>query len=378
MVLQNAQDQSVVWDNTGITVVVDSLGKLSRALLTGVDRVVFGGESYSHEFITDDMYQKAVELAHGAGAEIVFNTPRIIRQSDVPAFHKWLENIAHSGADGISVHNIGTLYAVQQYTDIPVEADYSLISYNQETLKHLSELGAVRAVLSPELNFTQIEALGKNTPLALECMVEGNLELMVSEYCCTGSFLGDLHTGKCSAPCVRSGKKFFLKDIIKNDVSSGNDQGEAHYLSMGLEFLKRLFQMSKGWSRYHAWSYEATEEVTYIWETIQPHLADYLQETLKKCKSKKMTKDIRSASAGFVIAEAMKNAGLKYRFTGQTYRAKVSVMVTKDRCITLYIAYSKLDEQLPRIMRSLTVIKEELEALGDGVTINKALGSWNW
>ena len=43
-------------------------------------------------------------------------------------------------------------------------------------------------------------------------MVEGNLELMVSEYCCTGSFLGDLHTGKCSAPCVRSGKKFFLKD----------------------------------------------------------------------------------------------------------------------------------------------------------------------
>ena len=169
-----------------------------------------------------------------------------------------------------------------------------------------------------------------------------------------------------------------LKDIIKNDVSSGNDQGEAHYLSMGLDFLKRLFQMSKGWSRSHAWSYEATEEVTYIWETIQPHLADYIQETLKKCKSKKMTKDIRSASSGFVIAEAMKNAGLKYRYTSQTYRAKVSVMVTKDRCITLYIAYSKLDEQLPRIMRSLTVIKEELEALGDGVTINKALGSWNW
>ena len=68
--------------------------------------------------------------------------------------------------------------------------------------------------------------------------------------------------------------------------------------------------MSKGWSRYHAWSYEATEEVTYIWETIQPHLADYIQETLKKCKNKKMTKDIRSASAGFVIADAMKKAGL--------------------------------------------------------------------
>ena len=33
-----------------------------------------------------------------------------------------------------------------------------------------------------------------------------------------------------------------LKDIIKNDVSSGNDQGEAHYLSMGLDFLRRLFQ----------------------------------------------------------------------------------------------------------------------------------------
>lgn len=30
-----------------------------------------------------------------------------------------------------------------------------------------------------------------------------------------------------------------IKDVIKNEVSSGNDKGEAHYLSLCLDLLKR-------------------------------------------------------------------------------------------------------------------------------------------
>ena len=169
-----------------------------------------------------------------------------------------------------------------------------------------------------------------------------------------------------------------IKDVLKNEVSSGTDKGEAHYLSMCLDLLKRLYQMDRKWSRFHAWSYESTEEVSHIWNTIQPELAEFIEGHLKQLRSKKMTKDIKASSAKAVIDAALKEASLKYRYTGQTHRAKLSVLITKDRCLTVYIAYSKLNEQLPRIIQSLKVIKGELEVLGSSITINKAQGSWTW
>ena len=169
-----------------------------------------------------------------------------------------------------------------------------------------------------------------------------------------------------------------LKDVLKNEVSSGTDKGEAYYLSMCLDLLKRLYQMDRKWSRFHAWSYESTEEISHIWNTIQPELAEFIEGHLKQLRSKKMTKDIKASSAKAVIDAALKEAGLKYRYTGQTHRAKLSVLITKDRCLTVYIAYSKLNEQLPRIIQSLKVIKGELEVLGSSITINKAQGSWTW
>lgn len=195
-----------------ITVVADSLPRTRAALENGAKRIVFGGESYSHENITLDMCRQAADLAHEYGAAIVLNTPRIIRDGELDKFHKWLEAVDKYAVDAISVHNIGTLHAVRELTSVPIEADYSLISYNVEALRHLQELGVSRAVLSPELNMSQLEKLGKESPLPLECIADANLELMVSEYCCTGSFLGGLDTGHCNAPCVAMKKKFYLKD----------------------------------------------------------------------------------------------------------------------------------------------------------------------
>ena len=169
-----------------------------------------------------------------------------------------------------------------------------------------------------------------------------------------------------------------IKDVIKNEVSSGNDKGEAHYLSLCLDLLKRFYQMDRKWSRFHAWSYESTEEVAHIWNTIQPELSEFIQDYLKEVRHKKMTKDIKSSSAKAVIATAMKDAGLKYRYTGQTHRAKLSVLITKDRCLTVYLAYSKLNDQLPHVIQSLKNIKHELDTLGNGITISKAPGAGAW
>ena len=56
----------------------------------------------------------------------------------------------------------------------------------------------------------QIEALAAYSPLPLEAIAGGYLELMVSAYCAVGSFLGEKGTHKCSAPCEK--QRYFLKD----------------------------------------------------------------------------------------------------------------------------------------------------------------------
>lgn len=202
-----------------LSVHVDTLEKVQVAISAGADIIIFGGDTYNHEYLTPDMYQRAAFMAHKANRTIYFGTSRIIRNSDLPAFHKFLDAISQGEAntqpDAVMVHNIGTAMAVRRHTDIPLFIDYSLISYNAKTLEFWQEQGAAGITLSPELNFTQIQELAKKNKgktLQLECLAEGNLELMVSEYCCTGSFIGGLDSGKCSAPCVNSGKKFFLKD----------------------------------------------------------------------------------------------------------------------------------------------------------------------
>ena len=189
----------------------------------------------------------------------------------------------------------------------------------------------------------------------------------------TGEMNTDLEYKGYTARLINS-----IKDVIKNEVSSGNDKGEAHYLSLCVDLLKRFYQMDRNWSRFHAWSYESTEEVVHIWNTIQPELSEFIQDYLKELRHKKMTKDIKSSSAKAVIAAAMMDAGLKYRYTGQTHRAKLSVLITKDRCLTVYLAYSKLNDQLPHVIQSLKNIKHELDTLGNGITISKAPGAGAW
>ena len=46
--------------------------------------------------------------------------------------------------------------------------------------------------------------------MSVECLVHGYLTLMTSEYCMIGSYLGEVHTGKCSQACMR--RDYQLKD----------------------------------------------------------------------------------------------------------------------------------------------------------------------
>lgn len=205
-----------------LVVHVDTVAKVKAALAAGADRILFGGESYHHENITPAMYREAGELAREAGKKINFNTPRIVRQGQWEGFKRQLEMFAELRPDQINVHNIGGIALAREITDISLQADFSLNIYNHLALAFLQECGVDAAVLSPEMTLAQVEQVAKLSPLPLECIVHGNLELMVSEYCAMGSFLGGLDKGACTQPCTK--QSYWLKDRKEEHFPLVTDQ----------------------------------------------------------------------------------------------------------------------------------------------------------
>ncbi len=191
-------------------VAVDTLGKAEAALAAGADGILFGGESYEHRVIAPEEYERAWQMAREAGARIDFNTPRIVHDDQQKHAERLLAAFAAFPPDAVHVHNIAMLALVRRLTDFAIHADYSLISYNKQTLAFLKDYGASGATLSPELTAKEIRQLAKESPLPLTCIVHGRLELMVSNYCVTGSFLGGCGEGPCTQPCTRG--HFALKD----------------------------------------------------------------------------------------------------------------------------------------------------------------------
>lgn len=205
-----AEEGNIQLPKSRLMAAVDSLEQMAAAIDGGADGILFGGESYHHQIISEEDYKKAWQMAKKAGVRFDINTPRILRDNAKKSVENLLASLREFPPVAVHVHNIGTLAMVRRLTDFPIHADYSLISYNEVTLSALQGLGVVEATLSPELNEGQMKKLARKSHLPLTAIVHGRLELMVSEYCVTGSFLGGAGQKPCSQPCTKG--KYFLKD----------------------------------------------------------------------------------------------------------------------------------------------------------------------
>lgn len=192
-----------------LSVNVDTLDKLKVCIKNGADLIMFGGESFNHQAITADDYQRAVNIAREYGKKIILNTPRIAKEWQMKNVKAELSLFQKLQPDAVSISNLGVLYAARQLTELPLHGDYPLNIYNNMSVQFFAQQGFTSMTMSPELNFSQLAEINYDN-VELECLVHGNLTLMVSEYCMMGSYLGGLHTGKCNQACMRG--EFQLND----------------------------------------------------------------------------------------------------------------------------------------------------------------------
>ena len=187
----------------------DSVEKVNAALQAGAERILFGGDCFNHQLPSEADYAKAAKLVRKAGRQLAFATPRIIKEAQLAYFDKLFTLWEELQPDFVYINNNGLWPLAKKHAELNLVADMSLNIFNSQTLQFWQEQGAAGAVLSPELTMAQVEHLVSVSPLPLECMIQGRLEMMVSEYCVGGSFLGALDKGACKFNCA---EPLFLGD----------------------------------------------------------------------------------------------------------------------------------------------------------------------
>lgn len=193
--------------NTELIAQIDTLKKLNVALEKGADAVLYGGENFCNRPITKEEIKQALEITHQAGKKFYLATPRIVRLNEIDNLKRILKT---GNFDAIYVHNLGTLRLAKEITDIPIRTDFSLIVFNNYTINFLKKLGVAGVTLSPELTLAQIKKMAKSSSLPVECVVHGRTELMISEYCMLGSFLGEIDKKNCVHVCKKN--NFYIRD----------------------------------------------------------------------------------------------------------------------------------------------------------------------
>ncbi|HHV56498.1 MAG TPA: peptidase U32 [Firmicutes bacterium] len=194
-----------------LAVTVNSFARAEAALAGGADVLYFGGETYNGERPPrPEELEQLARLGAEQGREVVASSARITADPELTALAPYFRTAERLGLP-VQVGNLGALRLAQEMGVPELYLDWPLYTFNALTLAQWEKLGARRLTLSPELNREQIRDLA-DTGFELECVVQGQLEMMVSEYCLPGSVLGGLSSqNRCSRPCVRQGR-FALRD----------------------------------------------------------------------------------------------------------------------------------------------------------------------
>ncbi len=198
-----------------LTVYAGTLEILKQALAKeAVQKVIVGGESLVPGFTWNEQnLTEAVRLARGKGVRAVIALPRITRERERRRIEDYLRFCCKLAPDGFLVSHLGNLQMVREFTDLPVYANHTLPVFNTYAVALLQAANLKGVTLSPELARKEILALLKRKELAdpeVELLVFGALELMISQFCPVGTWVGKQPPRICPRPCRHN--RFALRD----------------------------------------------------------------------------------------------------------------------------------------------------------------------
>lgn len=190
-----------------LAVYVENQAAAQKALAAGVTLLYVGGETWQG--------QKPWSLSEietlAKRCSVVYVLPRIATENELPHWRQWISALQKTAVTALCC---GNLWAVQVAQEVgwtkELWGDFGLNIFNSWAGDVWQKKGLTGMMLSPELNWVEIEALSGTW--RKEALVHGNIPLMVSAHCPLGALVGGAaHKAACSRPC-RHDARYFLRD----------------------------------------------------------------------------------------------------------------------------------------------------------------------
>lgn len=157
----------------------------------GVNAAVSGGAARVYVDIegiigNEPVTNTAIKEAHRAGAAVFIRLPDIVKDKEITLVTGTLDKL--HGVDGILAAGPDQISWLKDMYDLPLAADYTANVFNAQGLDFLTGLGASSITVSPELTLYEISSISDDYDI--ECLVQGSVQLMISEHCLIGGIKG--------------------------------------------------------------------------------------------------------------------------------------------------------------------------------------------
>lgn len=195
-----------------------------QAAKAGAKLIYAGGDEFTGLHWDQDRMRESIHRARQDGARLVIGLPRINREGQRKLWETVVKEAFDSEPDGVLVSDLGALRITLKESNLPVYLNFTLNLFNIFAVEGLAAIAGSRirqVAVSPELTLKQIlEFKLSNLRLDLECLIQGPLELMVSEYCPIPAL--SKKDGGCGNDCKQA--SYQLRDRIGLDFPIYTDQ----------------------------------------------------------------------------------------------------------------------------------------------------------
>lgn len=196
-----------------LAISVDNKEGAVAAIKSGVDVLYWGGDLLSlNEILKTDQWEDVAELARQNNISLAVALPRITKQIDHEKMTLLFKRGAKRKQTGIRLGNLGAAEVLKNKNKWGLIADYPLNLFNSSSLSFFYERGFQKVVLSPELTLNQIKKLHRPHDMKIECIVHGQLPVMISEYCPFKNKKTACVRSGSSSSCLYKNKKVVLQD----------------------------------------------------------------------------------------------------------------------------------------------------------------------
>ena len=201
---------------------------LRSALENGADSVYIGLEdnnmrTNTSNFSIDDI-KKASKIAKEYTSKIYLCTNTMMRDEDIELIESYLPLINEAEIDALIVSDIGLVdSAIDNGLDVHISVQENIS--NTSALKTFKNLGVKRAILSRELNISEIKKIANNSPIETEVFIHGAMCMAISGRCFLsyGFYGKSANCGECLQPCRKQWKLTVAQDEDSDFFEKGED-----------------------------------------------------------------------------------------------------------------------------------------------------------